>query len=125
MSDVVSRWEQYVKDFSEQDTQMENQLTSNFAELKEARKALKEVKEKAIAKEESPADGGDISDEELTEEKRDSNGALRTDMAAIVNSLKGLKQKADESVEQEAQRKKARTELVGAIAASKAAQPFA
>lgn len=125
MTDAVSRWEKYVAEFSEQDTQMETQLGKNVAELKEARRALEEVKDKAIAKEEVPTDGGDISDEELTEEKKDSAVALRTDMATIVHSLQGLKQKAEECAEQEAQRKKARTDMVGAIATSKAAQPFA
>lgn len=94
----VSRWQGWVKEFTEKDCQLEQQIASAHEGLTLAKERLGETKRKATSSAEDLQE--DVDDEDMVQQS-DASAMLRQGMEGMVTNLQALKSKADAAIEEQ------------------------
>lgn len=102
LQQATTNWQAYVKDFGEQDQQLQEQINGAKGQLTLARAHLHQFKEKATAGEEVE----EVSDDDTI--KNEVGKEITEGLTTMKESLEQLKHKAEHSVEEMQQPSKAR-----------------
>ena len=114
LTDAVDRWDQYMKDFAEQDNNMAAQFAKATQDWEEAKANFKVTKKSLNAEKEDKEakdgeeDAQEISDMEDTESKTEEDTKIKEGIGHMSNALRELKTQAEAIAAESSQVKKQR-----------------